>query len=64
MAGIGFNLQKILEGRTYGSTLKAFFFSTLIVAGPWLLSIITILALSAFYPSTMDILDRIFLKRR
>lgn len=39
MAGIGFKLQKLLSGDDYTSTVKAFAFSTLITAGPFLITI-------------------------
>ncbi len=39
MAGIGFRLQKLLHGEDYTSTVKAFTFSTLITAGPFLISV-------------------------
>lgn len=43
MAGIGFRLQKLLAGEDYTSTVKAFAFSTLITAGPFLLTVILVL---------------------
>ncbi|TBR16824.1 hypothetical protein EPO15_18325, partial [bacterium] len=42
MAGIGFKLQKLLGGDDYTSALKAFGFSTLITAGPFLISILLV----------------------
>lgn len=58
MAGIGFNLQKMLHKDTFSSTIKAYFVSTLIVAGPWLLSIITIFVLSTYIPHHIDLFER------
>ncbi len=62
MAGIGFNLQKILEQESFGSTLKAHFYSTLIVAGPWLMSILTIVCLGYFITYRIDVFDLIFFR--
>ncbi|MBI4346299.1 MAG: exopolysaccharide Pel transporter PelG [Elusimicrobia bacterium] len=42
MAGIGFRLQKLLSGEDYTSTVKAFGFSTLITAGPFLLTVLLV----------------------
>ncbi|MDD5218066.1 MAG: exopolysaccharide Pel transporter PelG [Candidatus Omnitrophica bacterium] len=54
MAGIGFNLQKVLEGDTFLDSVKAHFYSALICAGPWLLSIITLFSLGYFMPRNID----------
>jgi uncharacterized membrane protein len=43
MAGIGFRLQKLLSGEDYTSSVKAFTFSALITAGPFLLTILLVL---------------------
>lgn len=56
MAGIGFRLQKLLSGDDYTSTVKAFAFSTLITAGPFLLTILLVLFVQAF--STEMLTDR------
>ncbi len=42
MAGIGFELYKILQKGTIASVLKAFLLGIIIVAGPWLLSILSL----------------------
>lgn len=42
MAGIGFKLQKLLTGDDYTSTVKAFGFSTIITAGPFLITALLI----------------------
>jgi uncharacterized membrane protein len=42
MAGIGFRLQKILSENTYTATLKAYAFSSLIAAGPFLLTVLVV----------------------
>ncbi|MFH0977507.1 MAG: exopolysaccharide Pel transporter PelG [Spirochaetota bacterium] len=41
MAGIGFELYKILQKGTLGSILKVLFLGTVIVAGPWILSVLS-----------------------
>jgi len=43
MAGIGFKLQRLLQGDDYTSTVKAIGFSTLITAGPFLLTVLLII---------------------
>lgn len=48
MAGIGFRMQKFLHEGTYFGVLKGFFFATFLVAGPWIVSVITITILSIF----------------
>ena len=42
MAGIGFRLQKLLSGEDYTSTVKAYAFSTLITAGPFLITVVLV----------------------
>ncbi len=42
MAGIGFELHRILYKGTLGSIFKAFLLGAIIVAGPWILSVISI----------------------
>ena len=41
MAGIGFELYKILQKGTLSSILKVLFLGTIIVAGPWILSVLS-----------------------
>ncbi len=48
MAGIGFELYKILHEGTLSSVLKAFLLGTIIVAGPWILSILCIYSIQKF----------------
>lgn len=43
MAGIGFELRKILSRDSYSSTLRAYVYAGLISAGPWVLSIISVM---------------------
>ena len=43
MAGIGFELRKILARDSYSSTLRAYVYAVLLSAGPWVLSIISVM---------------------
>ena len=42
MAGIGFELRKILQGRSYSSWARAYGHATLIGSGPWIISILSL----------------------
>lgn len=53
MAGIGFRLQKLLTGDDYTSTVKAFGFSTLITAGPFLLTVLLVLFVQSITKNTL-----------
>ncbi|MFA7002132.1 MAG: exopolysaccharide Pel transporter PelG, partial [Candidatus Omnitrophota bacterium] len=57
MAGIGFNLQKILENDTYFASFKAYFYSAVIAAGPWILSILTLFSLTYFAPDNISLYE-------
>lgn len=57
MAGIGFELRRILDRDSYAATLQAYIYAGLISAGPWVLSILSvlvvgILAISVIVPET------------
>jgi len=43
MAGIGFELRRILDRDSYAATLQAYIYAGLISAGPWVLSILSVL---------------------
>ncbi|MCK4906012.1 MAG: exopolysaccharide Pel transporter PelG [Spirochaetes bacterium] len=45
MAGIGFELQKLYEGKKGFAKIKAYFFATLISSGPWIFSIFCLVAI-------------------
>ena len=45
MAGIGFELRRLLEKEALSAKIQAFAFSAIIGSGPWILSIIAILAI-------------------
>ena len=48
MAGIGFELKRILAEDTYSSMVKGFFYSTVISAGPWLMSVLCLAGLGIY----------------
>jgi uncharacterized membrane protein len=43
MAGIGFELRKLLERESYSGVLQAYVYASIISSGPWVLSIVGIL---------------------
>ncbi len=45
MAGIGFQLKKILEERSLTSVLKTFGYSGILSSGPWVISMVIILGI-------------------
>ena len=51
MAGIGFELKKILRQQTFLSEFKAYLYAAMVSAGPWIMSIIC-LAVLGLYRST------------
>ncbi len=58
MAGIGFELRKILARDSYSSTLRAYVYAGLLSAGPWVLSIISvmligIMSIGAVFPELL-----------
>ena len=62
MAGIGFKIEKILGEDTYIASMKAYFYSALISAGPWILSIVTIFCLNYFSPDNIDTYEIIYFR--
>ncbi len=54
MAGIGFELYKILQEGTLGSILKVLFLGTIIVAGPWILSVLSIYVIQKYAYSAIS----------
>ncbi len=50
MAGIGFELKKILSKNTISSTLRAYGYAALVTSGPYVISIITILIIGYIIP--------------
>ncbi|GIW70601.1 MAG: pellicle/biofilm biosynthesis Wzx-like polysaccharide transporter PelG [Planctomycetota bacterium] len=51
MAGIGFRLQRLLRGGTYTGLLEAYAYAALLAAGPWLVTVAVIAALSLLAPA-------------
>lgn len=45
MAGIGFQLRKILAKDRYSATLRAYFYAGMVSSGPWALSIISVMVI-------------------
>ncbi len=45
MAGVGIELQRILKRNTFFSTLRAYTYAAALSAGPWIISIVAILAI-------------------
>jgi polysaccharide biosynthesis protein PelG len=48
MAGIGFEIRKLLKKQTYAGLLQAYAFAGIISSGPWVLSIIGIMLIGIF----------------
>lgn len=48
MAGIGFDLKKLLHQGTLSKTLSAYFYTALVTSGPWLFSVIALGLISGF----------------
>lgn len=62
MAGIGFRLEKILDKDTYFDSAKVYFYSALIVSGPWILSILSLALLHYLSPSRITSFQMIFFR--
>lgn len=61
MAGIGFELRKILRKDSYVSEFTAYLYAALISSGPWLLSVICLGVLGLYRQAGgMDLADEIF----
>lgn len=54
MAGIGFELRRILSRDTFSSQVRAYLYAALISAGPWMLSILCIAVLGLFRGAGMN----------
>ncbi len=61
MAGIGFELRKIISKSGPGSMLKLALSGTMIVAGPWLLSILSITLINRFMGFALEEDPKIFM---
>ena len=60
MAGIGFELRKILSRDSYTATLRAYVYAGLISSGPWVLSIISVMLIGAMSRWSPELLVRQF----
>ena len=54
MAGIGFELRRILGKGSYLNELSAYLYAALISSGPWLMSIFTLSVLGLFREQTLS----------
>ena len=54
MAGIGFELRKLIRKRTFSGLLQAYAYAGIISSGPWVLSIMGILLIGVFSLSAID----------
>ena len=54
MAGIGFELRKLLRKQTYSGLLQAYAFAGIISSGPWVLSIIGIMLIGLLSVCTVS----------
>ena len=54
MAGIGFELRKLLRKQTYSGLLQAYAFAVIISSGPWVLSIIGIMLIGLLSVGTVS----------
>jgi len=52
MAGIGFELNKLLKRNSFISDIVAIFYSANVSAGPWIMSSITLFLIQVFIPQT------------
>ena len=57
MAGIGFELKKILKRGTFISDMRAFFYAALVSSGPWLMSIICLAILGMYHGSGHGLIE-------
>ncbi|OGR97708.1 MAG: hypothetical protein A2V88_03445 [Elusimicrobia bacterium RBG_16_66_12] len=62
MAGIGFRLQKLLSGDDYTSTLKAYGYSSVITAGPFLMTVFLVLFVQYISRGTLDNINMAYLQ--
>jgi uncharacterized membrane protein len=58
MAGIGFELRRILAEDTFTSMVKGYLYSTVISSGPWLMSVLSLAGLGLFSVSFLGFQER------
>jgi uncharacterized membrane protein len=61
MAGIGFELRRILVKDTYSATLRAYIYAGLISSGPWVLSILSVMLIGIISLGVSELKVRQFL---
>lgn len=61
MAGIGFELKKVIQSGNIGSFIKAAFSGIMIVAGPWIISIVTIMLIKRFTAAAFSEAPQLFI---
>ncbi len=59
MAGIGFELRKLLVPRTYAGTLGAYLYAGVISTGPWIISIVSIILLNLILQPVLTEAERV-----
>lgn len=57
MAGIGFNLEKLMQGGSFTDSVKAHLYSVIICAGPWLMSVLTIFLINYLAKGRIDLYE-------
>lgn len=58
MAGIGFELRRILAEDTFTSMVKGYLYSTVISSGPWLMSVLSLAGLGLFSVTFLGFQER------
>ncbi|RME86703.1 MAG: histidine kinase, partial [Planctomycetota bacterium] len=54
MAGIGFEIGKVLKKDTYLSTFQGYFYGALISSGPWIFTVTSLLFLNLWSENFLD----------
>ena len=54
MAGIGFELRRILAEDTYSGMIKGYLYSTVISSGPWLITVLSLAGLGSFAMAILE----------
>ncbi len=54
MAGVGFEIRKMLREDTYSGAFRAYGYSALVACGPWIISILTLVVLNALLHGAFD----------
>ncbi len=62
MAGIGFHLRQMLSRDTFFSSIKAYFFASVISSGPWIFTIICLAILNLIVRPFLERPDALLLR--